>query len=127
MGAVIPVLKGLKRGAGEGDEEFSERGKQKLLEVSQFDDDTLLKFYNAMQPQVPAIPAGYFMNAAMIPAAAFADATAVHCAMAWATLAGEANDQIDSESLIDSGELKQGVEKVTILELAAGSIGDIES
>ena len=112
MGAVVPVLKGIKRGAGEADGDFIERGKQKLFEVAQFDDDTLLKFYNAMQPQVPAIPADYFMNAAIIPPAAFVDATAVHCAMAWTILAGEANDQIDSESLIDSGELRQGDEKV---------------
>jgi hypothetical protein len=88
--------------------QFEARRRTKLQEISSFDDDTRTRFFDLMQPQVPAVPAGYFMNAARYAPTAYNVATAMHCAMAFAMGCVLPNDRVTAYSLIEGGKVVQG-------------------
>ena len=103
LAAVIPELEGMTMKGGETAATFEARRRTKLQQLAGFDDDTRVRFFALMQPLVPAVPAGYFMNAAAYPPAAYDVATAVQCAMAFAMGCILPNDRVTAFNLMEGG------------------------
>ena len=87
---------------GETAAQFEARRRTKLQQLAGFDDDTRNRFFDLMQPLVPAVPTSYFMNTAYLPVA-YNVATAMQCAMAFARGCALPNDRVTAFNLMEGG------------------------
>ena len=99
---------------GELPQDLNRRQQLKFDELAQLDDEERETFIRIMYPNVPQVPANYYLNAAAFPPTAYNNATAEHVALAWALHSVTPNDRVTAKAAIEKGEVKQSGDPVSV-------------